>query len=341
MIDCIFTIDYEIYGNGEGSLNELVFEPTRRLMDLFQERNATFVAFAEAIEFRKIEEFGTDEGIGNVKNQLRDLFDRGFEIGLHLHPWWSNARHENDGWHLDWTARNLCTLSAERIDEVVGGAVEYLRRAMGVPLYAPESFRGGLWLMQPTTTMARVLAGHGIRIDSSVFKGGWIRDLGLDFRPSLKNGYHWRFGEDVNLPDPGGALLELPIYTDMVPFWKMIKGKRIGLQRKVPSGKNGTPLTRRFADFARFRYPRKLDFCRMDYAEMRTVMDAVIEEDQKSPEEFKPIVAIGHSKDLVEFESIRLFLSYLDRKGIAVSSLRDVFRKLKPKGAQVATGCRA
>ena len=27
MIECIFTIDYEIYGNGEGSLQQLVYEP--------------------------------------------------------------------------------------------------------------------------------------------------------------------------------------------------------------------------------------------------------------------------------------------------------------------------
>ena len=30
MIECIFTLDYEIYGDGTGSLNELVYEPTDR-----------------------------------------------------------------------------------------------------------------------------------------------------------------------------------------------------------------------------------------------------------------------------------------------------------------------
>ena len=50
MIECIFTIDYEIYGNGQGSLQELVYEPARRLMDIFQRADARFVAFVEAAE---------------------------------------------------------------------------------------------------------------------------------------------------------------------------------------------------------------------------------------------------------------------------------------------------
>lgn len=35
MLECIFTIDYEIYGNGEGSLKELVYEPAKHLKAIF------------------------------------------------------------------------------------------------------------------------------------------------------------------------------------------------------------------------------------------------------------------------------------------------------------------
>ena len=83
MIQFIFTLDYEIYGNGAGSLRDLVLEPTGRLADVFQEWNASFVVFAEAIEFRKMEEFHSDEAIPEVRAQLRQLRDRGCEIGLH------------------------------------------------------------------------------------------------------------------------------------------------------------------------------------------------------------------------------------------------------------------
>jgi hypothetical protein len=286
MIECIFTIDYEIYGNGEGSMRELIYEPTRELMAIFKEWDATFVVFAEALEFKKIQEHRTDE-------------------------------------------RNLCSAPEERVEEVVVSAIEYLRGAIKSPAYNPVSFRGGLWLMQPSGTMARVLSRHGMRIDSSVFKGGRIRDVELDYRPALANGYYWQFAEDVNVADPQGALWELPIHTEMVPFWKMIRGKRLGLHRKMPTSKNGGPLKSRFSDFARFTYPRKFDFCRMNLEEMKSVVDAVLHEDEKTPETYKPVVAIGHSKDLVDFEAIRRFLGYLADRGVGLSDFPGALRRVQ------------
>src|SRR6267142_2578118 len=47
MIECIFTLDYEIYGDGTGSLNELVYEPTERLRVVFEKRGVRFVSFVE------------------------------------------------------------------------------------------------------------------------------------------------------------------------------------------------------------------------------------------------------------------------------------------------------
>jgi hypothetical protein len=333
MIECIFTIDYEIYGNGKGSLKELVYEPTERLMSIFMERKANFVVFAEALEFMKIEEHRSDEGIGRVRQQLRELLEKGFEIGLHLHPWWWNAKRTNGDWQLAWDERNLCEMPEQRIDEVVRGSVEYLRAATGQPGFVPVSFRGGLWLIQPTETMAKVLAKHGLQVDSSVFKGGRIQDVGVDYRSSMRNGYYWRFGEDVNLVDPKGALLEVPIHTEMVPFWKMLSGKRLGLQKKVPTNGNGSPLGNRWADFARFRYPRKLDFCRMSLDEMRSVIDALLKQDKQSPEVYKPVVAIGHSKDLVDFDAIQEFLKYLAQNGIAIGDFRQVLKRLQHQHA--------
>ncbi len=53
MIECVFTLDYEIYGNGEGSLPDLVLDPTRRLAEVFRELQALFVVFAGSGEFAR------------------------------------------------------------------------------------------------------------------------------------------------------------------------------------------------------------------------------------------------------------------------------------------------
>ena len=53
MIKCIFTLDYEIYGNGTGALKELVYEPTERLMQVFDKWGARFVNYVEVAEFER------------------------------------------------------------------------------------------------------------------------------------------------------------------------------------------------------------------------------------------------------------------------------------------------
>src|SRR5271166_3152614 len=111
MIEFIFTIDYEIYGNGTGTIRELVYEPAQRLKELFLNYNARFVTFVEVAEFDKIEAYGTDPAIDLVRKQVQDLQRDGFEIALHLHPQWSNARYEQGRWFLDLSEYNLCTLT--------------------------------------------------------------------------------------------------------------------------------------------------------------------------------------------------------------------------------------
>jgi hypothetical protein len=335
MIELIFTLDYEIYGNGAGSLRELVYEPTEQLAAVFKEWNCTFVVFAEAAEFEKIEDFQADELIRDVRAQIRELHRNGFEIALHIHPQWCNARRDDGAWQLDSSEYNLCTLPSQRIDEITRGCIAYLREMVGASAWTPLSFRAGNWLFQPTKTVADILSKQGIQIDSSVFKGGLQRNYKMDYRPSLKNGYYWKIADDANEQNPGGRMLEIPIYTEMMPCWKMLGAKRFVLQSKNSAAENGAARFKRLLDFARFLYPRKLDFCRMNYKEMRAVIDKIVREDKDNGEVYKPIVAIGHSKDLVDLNGIRLLLSYLNDKGIAVSKFEGVLHRLQHGHASI------
>ncbi len=131
-----------------------------------------------------MEETQSDPDICNVSAQLRELRAAGHEIALHLHPWWANARYEDGHWQLDWSERSICTLAPDRVDAIVSGAIQYLRDGLNDPHFTPLSFRSGLWVMQPTSVVGEVLARHGIRMDSSVFKGGRVHGLGLDYRPA-------------------------------------------------------------------------------------------------------------------------------------------------------------
>lgn len=328
MIECIFTIDYEVYGNGEGSLKHLVYEPAERLKAIFQAQGKRFVVFVEVAELEMIEAKGTDPAINLVKHQIRDFYRQGFELGLHLHPQWYKGEYQDGRWVLDYSEYNLCTLPRDRIVQIVDRSVAYFRKLLDVADFTPFSFRAGNWLFQPTRTVASVLAERGVKVDSSVFKGGLQHQHKLDYRRALKNSYYWTFSDQVVVPDPQGTLLELPIHTQMVPSWKMLTAKRIGLQRKASSvGQIGKSKLDQLLDLMRFRHPLKFDFCRMTINELTSMFDRVIWGNQQDPESFRPVVAIGHTKDLIDFESVESFLSYLSNKGIPISTFKEVYPK--------------
>ena len=316
MIECIFTIDYEIY------------EPAEKLMASFRKWNVRFVPFVEVAEFELIEKTESDPDIHLVKRQMQKFHEEGFELGLHLHPQWYNAKYENNSWLLDYNEYNLCTLPQDRISIIVERSISYLREVVGQANFTPLSYRAGNWLFQPTKSMAAVLAKQGIKIDSSVFKGGLQHKHSLDYRQSLRNGYYWKFSDDVNIPAPNGALLEVPIYTQMVPSWKMLTAKRVGIQRKgSSSSKSRNDRLRRIRDFLRFQHPLKFDFCKMTIEELTNMLNKVIKDDQKDPSTYRPLVLIGHTKDLVDFETVEFFLSFLQKKKINIVTFEEVLTK--------------
>jgi hypothetical protein len=329
MIDCVFTLDYEIYGNGTGTLKDLVYEPAQRLRDLFKKWDARFVNFVEVAEFEKIEACGTDSAIELVRRQVRNLYREGFEIALHLHPQWCNACYRDGRWLLDFSEYNLCALPRNRTAAIVERSLEYLQHMVDEPRFKPLSFRAGNWLFQPTQPAASVLAENGIKIDSSVFKGGLQHKHGLDYRAARKNGYYWSFSQDANQPDTAGQCIEVPIYTEMVPIWRMPTSKRLGFGNNFgTAGQDRNGKLNRLRDFLRFQYPLKLDFCRMSLDELTSMVERVVRKDRDQPELYRPLVAIGHTKDLVDLRTVDDLLSFLCSKGIAVSTFIDIYPRL-------------
>lgn len=335
MIECIFTLDYEIYGNGQGALRDLVLEPAERLSTVFVRHGARFVNFVEVAELERIDEARSDAGIDAVKAQVHALHRDGFETALHIHPQWYNAVHEHGRWSLDYAEYNLCTLPPQRIAGIVDRALRYLRHLVRDASYTPVAFRAGNWLFQPTAAAAEALAERGVRVDSSVFKGGVQRRHGLDYRPALGNPDFWRFTDDVNVPDPQGPMVEVPIHTQMVPFWRMLGARRRSAPRAAAAG-GGSGRYERWRDFARWRYPSKLDFCRMTLGEMTSTVDAILRADRRRPQALRPVVAIGHTKDPIDLDAVDAFLSYLASSGIAVSTFASVLPRLEAAPLQPA-----
>lgn len=330
MIECIFTIDYEIYGNGRGSLKELAYEPTQKLSAIFDSRNARFVVFADVAELEMIEVKGADPAIELIIKQLKALYRRGFEIGLHIHPWWYGAQREDEKWILNYGTYNLCTQTKARIDEIIDRSIKYSRRLLGDPEFVPTSFRAGHLLFQPTRPLSDTLAERGIKVDSSVYKGGLWRQNNLDYRRAPKCAYYWKFTADVTIAESEGALLEVPIYTYMAPIWKLFTSKRVGLQQtSLTVNQTGKKIFGRLHDFLRFRYPLKFDLGQMTKSEMIQMINRIAGLDKECPSTYHPIVVIMHTKDPIDLNGVDSLLDYLKRSRIKISTLSDVYSKIK------------
>lgn len=329
MIHFIFTVDYEIYGNGLGSLKDLVYEPTRKLLEIFQHHRARLVFFIEVAELEIIESAGSDTYIYNVKDQIRLLHQAGFEIGLHVHPQWYEARLDNAKWKLNYKEYNLCALPEERISQLLKRGFNYLRSLVQDNNFYPVSFRAGNWLINPAIKVSSVLSALGIKIDSSVFKGGYQQSTGIDYRQAPSDLFFWKFTQDANRPDPSGLLFELPIYTKMIPIWKFMRGKRLELQKKAPAESGiKEKIVRRAGDFLRWKVPLKFDFCRLSYKELIALTEELIRLDKRSPDDYKPVVLIGHTKDSPDVALIESFLAFLEKNSIRAVTFKEAYQKL-------------
>ncbi len=70
----------------------------------------------------------------------------------------------------------------------------------------------------------------------------------------------------------------------------------------------------------------------MTLGELTSMMEGIVREDQSDPSSYRPIVAIGHTKDLVDPQTVDDFLAYLRKKEIPVVTFEDIYHKMaKPE----------
>lgn len=316
MIQCIFTLDYEIFGSGKGTLTEHVLEPANALAEVFLASGRRFVVFPEVAELEAISSTSADPHSDQVAPQLRRFRDQGFEIGLHFHPWWYNAQRARGEWRLDYAEYNLCVLPRSLIAARIERALAFLRGLLRDPGFTPCAYRAGHLLMQPAAAVVEALTSRGIGVDSSLFKGGYWREHGQDYRAALANPPMWRFDDDPNVPHPHGRMIEIPVHAEMVPTWRMLTGKRMSLERRSAAvSRSGRRILDRLRN-VRLTRAVKFDYCVLSADELTAMLDAARRQDVQDPAVLRPLVAIGHTKDLTDLETVKRLLGYLDKHSI-------------------------
>jgi hypothetical protein len=320
MLCPIFTLDYEIHGNGDGCPHALMVEPTNRMMDLFEKYGAKLTIMADVAEILKFKEYKETAGRDDyhydaIASQLQDAIRRGHDVQLHLHASYFNARHEEGRWLQDWSEYNFAGLPLERLNEIVGLGKKYLEDLLKpvAPEYECIAFRAANWSVSPSQNVVRALLSHGIRIETSVFKYGQRNGIvSFDYSNAPSELVPWLVDEsDICRHNAAGRLLEVPIYCErrwLGAFFSANRVYRAHLSRKHkfrgaegPAGiQKGTAgkvqKVSKMVGMVFRRHAWKADFNQCTGRQLIGALRRASKKYMNNGGEDLPFVLIGHSK---------------------------------------------
>ncbi len=319
MLRVLFTLDYEIHGNGEGRPYELMIEPTARLLRLFDAHGAklTIMAdIAEILKFKEHAEHGPEDTFcyRDIVAQLQDAVVRGHDVQLHVHSSYFNATFDGQRWVQDWSEYNFAGLALDRMTGMVQQGREFLESILR-PVkadYRCIAFRAANWSVSPARNVVKALLENGIRIDTSIFKFG--RRAGLvafDYSGAHSDLVPWPASEaDLCVKDPRSRLWEFPIYSEerwMGAFLtanrvcRVAQSARHRIERPPPgSGSRGPAetarpsLAERLSRFAK-KQAWKADFNQCTGAQLIGALHRAERKTEGMTAEV-PFILIGHSK---------------------------------------------
>jgi hypothetical protein len=325
MFHLVITCDYELPAGGRGDVRRHMIDPTTKLLEVCEQHAAKLTIMVEMGElwaFEKPENAQFKEHLGYdpvllIRQQLTQAVERGHDVQLHLHPQWIHARWQASHWVLDYAHYQLTDFDNNEMVALLRRGKEDLETMLRPYCadYQCIGFRAGHWNTQPSNQYLAALRDAGLESDTSVFKGGYRADGGaaFDYRRAFSNVLAWYARvDDINQPTSELTVLEMPIATESVRYFRMLTPRRLWLSlrflredREISSAihkvKNVQTRPRRHAwklrQFLR-QHPRKLDFCKLTAREMQCSIEGLIDQCRDYPRNLPvPVVMIGHSKE--------------------------------------------
>lgn len=243
-MNLLLTFDYELFGDGSGNVFEHMIEPTERLLNICDRHNIKTTLFFEVVEYLKLkQEWDNNNSMGYKKNpieaierQLQKAACNGHDIQLHVHPQWIGAQYINHKWEVDNSNWRLSVFQGKN-----GYTIESLLQkgkmiienliCQVVPDYKCIALRAGYYNIMPSTDVYAAMKKTGLKIDSSVYPGGYETSnvANFDYRQIQHNvDYWWTNPEDITRKSIlHREILEIPVFALNIPRWR----KMINLQR--------------------------------------------------------------------------------------------------------------
>lgn len=243
------TFDYELYfGARTGTLEKCILEPTRLLMDVASRHDVRFCMFVDVgyllrLEQESIAHPQLKQDLTALTAQLELLIKKGHDLQLHIHPHWEDSHFDGRSWKCNVNRYKLSDFDDQSIHRIFRSYKERLDRITGGDKVF--AFRAGGWCIQPFERLKEAMHANSIKVDSSVFPGGYFQSehYDYDFRKAPRSS-SWRFNSDPVTPEENGSFIELPISSiRQSPFfyWKLFLLGRIFPHFHKPLG-DGEPV---------------------------------------------------------------------------------------------------
>jgi hypothetical protein len=336
----IFSVDYEIFGNGAGDVRQHVTEPTEAMARLCEKHRVPLTVFFEVEEYLAFEKFSREltgalgyNPAALIREQIADLSRRGHDIQLHLHPEWYGADYRGGQWVLHPEKQTVDSLF-ESQSEVTAFIAERKRVIETIcPGHKVRAYRAGAFSAQPGRRLLRALADNGFVIDTSVVKGLYGPGHAMDYRPAPSNKGPWRVADEVTIENPAGPIWEFPIYSVMGRRLNQLTLNRLKAKfsKNVPKAKQKEMISqlglRPSNPFGVFKFlwqpiPIKLDFHNLSTPELMRLIRSAPSAQGTEPD---VLMLIGHTKEHIDNERFdELLGAVIQKQDMRVISLDNL-----------------
>lgn len=365
-IHLALTDDWELRGNGGGDIERLQFWPMRELVKLYRAHHvrASFNAeLMQQLTFRKHQARHPElkKLADDWDEHVLETFRQGYDIQLHIHPQWHDARYENGRWQLtsDWSLLNH---DAGVVFEMLAAGKEYLEKLLQPvdSTYRCVSFRAGAWCIAPSPHLLSHLVRLGIVFDMSIVGGLFFdtRNIKLDYTKSEEDflPFYPRMDDARKVSHQAEKIICVPTHHfygsrrqvfkhHLSVAWRRARQKIAPATAQSGSPSDGsyyqewgqtnhTSTINRLYDKGVVPYLKGKhlisDIAQLDDALLREMLQAIRRRAQASGLAQVPVILTNHSKDIRDFAPIERFIAEAAKADdVEFITLTELARKLQ------------
>lgn len=347
MLYPMITIDYEIFGDGSGSIKKTILDPMEEILRIFDKHNVKCNIMFEFEEYKKISELQDHKkyrkDLKEWERQIERMHESGHDIQLHFHPQFMEAEFINNEWKVNETAYSIRHYIEEMgdnkgkslIKKELQKGISIIRELVKDKNHEVIAYRAGGWNLDPEDIYINILKEIGIKIDTSSVKGAVMKSgkHGYDYRKLPSNvGYWWTKGDSIReIGKTGENLIEMPIYA---LNFNPLSPKRVKIMKTmndkvkdVDYGHGGGGSYGLKEIYYSVTSSIKWDFCKLSSDQMEFFYRKALSLDREY--ETVPLVMIGHTKDFNNSTELDKFLKNFNAKfENEFHTFRDVSEKI-------------